>query len=166
MAPVIALLHEIRRQFSAWDKLKNKGRKLGTITGRSILSSLGDITKLLKTQAIPADAKDIQKIGELWEKQNLETRLGVDTIQDFLQEAIETLIGKKKKLIIIIDDLDRCSSTAAYRLLEGLKIYLNLNNCVFVIGMNQKIVVDAQLQQENISLIKSAVTSSKCEIAK
>jgi len=150
-APIIALLQEIRRQFGVWATFKNKAQKLGTVAVRSVMNSLDDITKLLKIEAVPFNIKGIQKTGEEWEKQNLESKLGVDTIQSFLQQAIDTilkeLIGEKKRLVIFIDDLDRCSSESAYRLLEGLKIYLNLNNCVFVLGMNQKIIVDAIAKQ-------------------
>ena len=101
----------------------------------------------LGIETLPINAKNIQKTGEQWEKLNLETRLGTDTVQLFLQQAIDGLLKgfdeEGGRLVIIIDDLDRCSSAAAYRLLEGLKVYLDINNCVFVIGMNQKIVVDA-----------------------
>ena len=147
-APIIALLHEIRRQYESWDKIINDGKKLTDVTVRTVLNSFSDVAKLLSFEAIPVKSQDIQKIGEQWERDHLENKLGVDTIQEFLEKAIDTLLksscGKtNKRLVIIIDDLDRCCPTSAYRLLEGLKVYLSLKNCVFVIGMNQQIVVEA-----------------------
>lgn len=147
-APIIALLHEIRRQYEAWDKVTNSGKKLTEVAIRTVLNSFSDIAKLLSFEAVPVKSQGIQQTGEKWEKDHLENKLGVDTIQAFLEKAIDTLLkpkrGKpKKRLVIIIDDLDRCSPTAAYRLLEGLKVYLSLKNCVFVIGMNQQIVIEA-----------------------
>ncbi|MFT4925645.1 MAG: putative KAP-like P-loop ATPase, partial [Phenylobacterium sp.] len=111
-APIVALLHEIRRQFGVGDKLKQSARKIGEVAVRSILNSFEGITKALGAETIPLGAKSIQKEGEKWEKQNLELRLGVDTIQEFLQSAIKALIGDKK-LVVFIDDLDRCNSAAA-----------------------------------------------------
>jgi len=153
-SPVIALLHEMRRQFTTYAKFKKKAAKLTGVTVRSLLNSFNDITKQLGLETFGVNANKIQQTGEQWEKQHLETRLGTDTVQYFLQQAISQLIkslGNKgcSRLVIFIDDLDRCSSSAAYRLLEGLKIYLDIDNCVFVIGMNQKIVVDAIAKEIN-----------------
>ena len=147
-APVVALLQEIRKQFTSWAKLKNKANKLTSVTVQSVLNSFSDITKLLSIENTALNPKSIQDTGEKWEKEHLEQKLGVDSIQEFLEKATtailsEFLSGKTKRLVIIIDDLDRCSPSSAYRLLEGLKVYLGLKNCVFIVGMNQQIVVEA-----------------------
>ncbi|MFK3650378.1 P-loop NTPase fold protein [Lysobacter enzymogenes] len=146
-SPAIALLQEIRRQFSVWAKVKGKAKKLGEVTVRSVLNGLDDAAKLLKLDALPLNPKGIQEIGEGWEKEHLEHRLGVDSIQAFLEASVsvilKSLAGPGARLVVFIDDLDRCTAKSAFRLLESLKIYFGLTNCVFVIGMNQQLVVDA-----------------------
>jgi len=69
-----------------------------------------------------------------------------------LTDAIDKLLRPtarrtEQRVLVIIDDLDRCESDAAYRLLEGLKIYLTLPNCVFLLGVNQRIFEDAIAQR-------------------
>ncbi len=145
-APIVALLHEIRSQLAWHVKLSEKTKKLLAVTIRGALLSLEDLTKKIGFQA-----SKIEEAGRTWEQEHLAAALPSHTIRKQLEEAIYGLIapGVEKKdrqnqrLVVLIDDLDRCEGDAAYRLLEGLKIYLNLPNCVFVLGMNQQVVEDA-----------------------
>ena len=152
--PVVALLQEMRRQFGLLAKVKKGLGKLSEVAFRSILSSFADATKFIGIEAAPINPEKIQAAGERWEKEHLEERLSGDTIKDFLTQAIDALLPQQSKkdmedgrpkprVVVLIDDLDRCSPESAYKLLEGLKIYLNLSNCVFVLGMNQQVVVEA-----------------------
>lgn len=48
-----------------------------------------------------------------------------------------------KKLIVLIDDLDRCLPDRIIDNLEAIKLFLNVDNTAFVIGADQRIVRDA-----------------------
>jgi hypothetical protein len=147
--PVIALIQEIRKQFGTWAKANRQTKKLLDVTVSSVLNGFDDFAKFLSLEASPISIKTIQTAGDSWEKDHLEQRLGIDKQHQFLEEAVDSILstflprGKKRRLIVFIDDLDRCSPEAAYRLLEGLKVYLSLKNTVFVIGMNQQIIEEA-----------------------
>jgi hypothetical protein len=152
-APVVALLHEMRSQLSFWSKLWQRTKKATSISIQSALIAFEDIT-----QKIGIQASKVREVGEKWEKHNLAERLPSHTIRQFLEETLKKLLPRQKdnkpspRLVVLIDDLDRCESEAAYKLLEGIKIYLNLPNCVFVLGMNQAIMessIAKQLEKES-----------------
>lgn len=140
--PVVALLQEMRRQMPLLPAMREKLKKLGNITARYLLHSIGDAGKLIGIEGLP-NAEKIEKLGEGWEKDNFAAALTVDSIRSHLHETIKCLLPEdNSRLVIFIDDLDRCNPKAAFRLLEGLKIYLSLPNCVFVLGMNERILTN------------------------
>lgn len=142
-APVVALLHEIRAQLAWYVKLRGKLLKETAVMVRAALLSLEDVTKQIGFQLSKFDAA-----RERWDRDHLASALPSHTVREHLTDAIGKLLsagwkGESRRLVVLIDDLDRCESEAAYRLLEGLKIYLTLPNCVFVLGMNQKVIEEA-----------------------
>lgn len=142
--PVVALLQEMRRQMAGLPAVVEKFKKFGTIALRYTLDSLADVGKAIGVEGLPS-AEKIEKLGERWEKEHLAESLPTDSIRDHLHETIKCLLpdSKAARVVVFIDDLDRCNPKAAFRLLEGLKIYLSISNCVFVLGMNERILVDA-----------------------
>ena len=151
-APVVALLHEMRAQL-AW--------------GRRVVRSTGRNTKVAVRGALLSMEELTRKIGfqyskfhlasREWESENLAATLPSHTLREHLREAVRQLLPGKRaggappRLVVFIDDVDRCEPEAAYRLLEGLKIYLTLDNCVFVLGMNQKAIEEAIAQRMSAS---------------
>lgn len=64
-----------------------------------------------------------------------------DVVRKF-REDFERLLDKSKidKLVILIDDLDRCLPDRIIDNLEAIKLFLNVKNTAFVIGADPRIV--------------------------
>lgn len=145
--PVVALLHEIRSQLSWSIKSVGKAKQLGEVAVRGALLSIENITKMIGFQASKFD-----QAGKQWEEEHLASKLPSYVLREQLDSALKSLLPKVKnapdpRLVVLIDDLDRCEPEVAFRLLEGLKIYLNLKNCVFVLGMDQLAIQRAIAKQ-------------------
>lgn len=159
--PVVALLHEMREQLVGHVKLIGKLSKVAEIALRSSLLHLEDLTKKVGIQA-----SKIVEVGKEWERERLATQLPANALREQLEHAIHGLLTatarrKERRVVVLIDDLDRCEPEPAYRLLEGLKIYLTLPNCVFVLGMNQRIIEDAVGKQVVISDDEKGTASAR-----
>lgn len=153
-APVIALLHEMCSQLSALAKGGNSLKKLAYAGFRGLINMVKKVefepsiagTSLGKIE-IENPLTSIQAAGEEWEADQFSAPLTTERIRELLDDTIKQLLGPTKtetpRVLIIIDDLDRCAPASAYRLLEGIKIYLNLESCVFLLGINQREVVRA-----------------------
>ncbi|MDB6027650.1 MAG: hypothetical protein JWM68_3873, partial [Verrucomicrobiales bacterium] len=138
--PVVALLHEIRAQWSWYNKTFKWLGKIGEVATRGALLVFDEATRKIDNDTsikVKPSSSGIQALGERWEADHFENTLPTQKLREFLSEAIKVLSGDSR-IIILIDDLDRCQPEAAYKLLEGIKIYLNLPNCVFVLAMDQQ----------------------------
>ena len=107
------------------------------------------------------EVSKVQDAGERWEKAHLETPLPAELVRGLMEQAIDTLLkggvdeqdSQKDRLVIIIDDLDRCQGHVAFRLLEAIKVYLSTKNCVFVLGLdwqNTRKAVAAELLRQGL----------------
>ena len=159
--PIVALLHEIREQLGVWQRFRNATGKLTSVALRGAFEIFGEAIKSASGGLLGNPINTFQQHGEQWEAQHHHTPLPTKEIQQLLEQAIDQILSltlnewveqlseppnPKNRLVIFIDDLDRCTPNAALRLLEGIKIYLNLKNCVLIFGMDQRQIEQA-LQQ-------------------
>ncbi len=146
--PMVPLLHEIRLQLGTWKKASIKlnsssemvdvGIKaLGACLDTAINFSVGRVVSTLgQTLTI-----EREKISERHRQNTFAEPLMAQKFQEEFENAILTVIGGKKdekaRLIIFIDDLDRCTDTTVFALLESIKLFLSSKACVFVFALDR-----------------------------
>lgn len=85
------------------------------------------------------------KAGEFLKEIILKKEEEKNTLVREFREDFETMIEKSgiKKLVVIIDDLDRCTNERIIENLEAIKLFLNVKNTAFIIGADPRIVRQA-----------------------
>ena len=112
------------------DTEKNKGIK-DKISFSDVLSVAGKITGAV-AGIDPNDIADAFKKGDF-----LETLRARKDIDKRIEEYIDKLLPKGcNRLLIIIDELDRCNPEFAVKLLERIKHYFNNDRVTFLFSVN------------------------------
>lgn len=109
------------------------------ITGEAIgLKEIKDYSSTLKeTQS------SLEKILNEWVDKVDQIKKAFEELLDTYAEDLSkdsTIIKEDIRFVIIIDDLDRCLPQTVITLLENIKNYLSVKNCIFVLGLNPKVV--------------------------
>jgi hypothetical protein len=80
-----------------------------------------------------------------------------------LKRVFETLQGKK--MVIFIDDLDRCSPQKVAEVMEGINLFLagDFRQCMFILGMDTDMVA-AALESAHESIIRNLPADSSIPI--
>ncbi|SDA62590.1 KAP family P-loop domain-containing protein [Butyrivibrio sp. INlla18] len=120
--PLLSLLYEIMKDNyngCAEEKRKSWGGILASVAGIICDRDIHTFLEEIKGHDIFADQKQNEDLDLLVEK----------FLQSFLPERGE-------KLVIFVDELDRCSPAFAVKLLERIKHYFLCENIVFVFSIN------------------------------
>lgn len=105
--------------------------------------SLDDVSQQVKTVREEQSVRNIEGALNGWADNVSTINEAFSELLDVYAEYIQNEIGIKKKdvtFVFIIDDLDRCLPETTIAVLEGIKNYLSVNRCVFLLGLNPKVI--------------------------
>lgn len=118
-----------------YQEVKNKVRFLGDKSGMDFIKAIFTPLKL---------TLDIKPIKAEYDFNKFSLDQQQDTINEYisenfaLKESISYILNhsfiSSKKIVIFIDDLDRCSVDKVMEVIESIKLILNSNNCIFFLG--------------------------------
>ena len=110
---------------------------LSFIPGVSALTKL--VEELQKSAASNATDEVVDAIHRERTKIHIEQVRFLEQFQDKFRSLIQSFIAPKR-LVVFVDDLDRCLPEKAIEVLEAIKLFLDVQDCVFVLGIDQDVI--------------------------
>jgi formylglycine-generating enzyme required for sulfatase activity len=123
--------------------------KIGGVAAKSLaqltlsfIPGLSTLTKLVEELQSGA-AKNVDDATAAIQRER--TKIYIEQIQflEQFQKRFSELIQehvKPNRLVVFVDDLDRCLPEKAIEVLEAIKLFLDAENCVFVLGLDQEVI--------------------------
>ncbi|MFG1943030.1 P-loop NTPase fold protein [Nonomuraea sp. NPDC048826] len=126
--PVLPLLHAIVTDLGL------DGRENVTGALRTVSEALGSLSL---SSTINVNPPFVQRALKAYGEENFRLRSERSRLDQHLNRLIAMALRERKKsrLVVFIDDLDRCHVDQITALLEALKLYFSRENCVFVLGV-------------------------------
>jgi hypothetical protein len=91
-----------------------------------------------------AALKDAHPDFTLYRSMDFEKHVGfLDRFREQFGRIVDALPGKARRLVIFIDDIDRCSPDQALQLLDAIKVFLDVPRTVFILGLDQAVIEQA-----------------------
>jgi hypothetical protein len=160
--PMAAFLICLRRSMPktaevATDRVFNLARKImralavkapGIVVKGALTRAIGEAgaTELLATVGVSKE--DIATVAEMAVSEALEAQEAAENAREQFKVALESLVAataktESAKLIVFVDDLDRCRPTYAIELLESIKHFFSVSGVVFVLALDWSAIESA-----------------------
>lgn len=137
--PFLSLFHTILNSLedkNTIDKLKSKFLKVFSTTFNLIINTISDKVDL-------PNLNEIKSIKELYEFDSFLSIEYADKLKKEIQDTIKKILKDKyERIIIFIDDLDRCKQSEVIIFFDIVKYYLNIKGCIYIYGFDQILISD------------------------
>ncbi|MDY7092993.1 MAG: P-loop NTPase fold protein [Acidobacteriota bacterium] len=157
--PVVGLLQELQEQFTGLLKHRKEFADALQTSVEAALplldtlaNALGALQGLPPVSGLSGYVENWRESKKRRDERNFRAIPDAQRLNLLFEEAVRRLLGANEKntfvtgkggelvvqrrLVIFIDDLDRCGEQQTVHLLEAIKLYLQTPYCVFVLGMD------------------------------
>lgn len=106
---------------------------------RSILTSVAKMAADHFIEKIAGEGVGYDSLMQEYTRLSAEKLQFINQFESIFTELVEKY-AREKRLIILIDDLDRCTPESAIATLEAIKLFLSVPSCIFIIAVENNIV--------------------------
>ena len=112
---------------------------LSFIPGGTVLA---DLVKKVKEKGTEAATENlVAAIRRERSKIRIEQVQFLEQFHDRFNRLVnEYVLAKGHRLVVFVDDLDRCLPEKAVEVLEAIKLFLDVPGCVFILGLDQDVI--------------------------
>lgn len=98
----------------------------------------GALSSVLLKATTSLSLRDIADLAQRYEEERFQVREHQVRLKAHFQSLLERATESGRyRMVFFIDDLDRCVPEQILRMLEALKLYLNLPNCIYFLGVDR-----------------------------
>lgn len=137
------ILKTIDVQDASFGTVKLAVQRFGRFLGRGFLNVLAS-TKVEADVAgvggVEVGFDSLKGIVEDFQATNHPEKAYLNDFENTFKNWVATRLGDDERMVIFIDDLDRCLPQVTLEVLESLKLYLNIPKLVFVVGLDRTVV--------------------------
>lgn len=123
--------------------------KLGGVTAKSLVQlslsfipGIAPLTKLVEGLQSGV-AKDVDEAAAAIQRERTKVYIEqiqfLEKFQDTFRELVKEHVSPNR-LVVFVDDLDRCLPEKAIQVLEAIKLFLDVQDCVFILGIDQDVI--------------------------
>lgn len=120
-------------------KLKQGVKTLGLFAAKAAVDLVSAV-KIGVPGFAEVDGTALEKIVEDFKDAAHPEKVYLQEYERVLENWVTKSLSKNERMVIFIDDLDRCMPDIALQVLEVLKLYLNIPNLIFVLGVDKEVV--------------------------
>ncbi|MEN6373055.1 MAG: leucine-rich repeat domain-containing protein [Armatimonadota bacterium] len=103
-------------------------KQFGMFLGRSFVHTVA---------AMSPNAKAIEDILKEYREVSHPEHAYLNDFENALKKWVKNSLNRNERMVVFIDDLDRCMPDVALEVLEALKLYLNIDRMIFVVGVDK-----------------------------
>jgi formylglycine-generating enzyme required for sulfatase activity len=128
-----------------WGKLSSAAAQGALQIGLSFIPGVSTLTKLVEAMQEEAGKAVPAKIVEAIQREhsNLhieEVRFLEQFYRRFQNLVRDYVIKKRSRLVVFVDDLDRCLPEKAVEVLEAIKLFVDVEGCIYLLGLDAQVI--------------------------
>ena len=124
-------------------RVTKAAKQFGLFLGRGFVHLLAGLKLKGGVKGVGEAEFDLSCIKEILAEYNQAAHPEKAFLNEFessLKEWIGDTLDDNERMVIFIDDLDRCMPEIALQVLEALKLYLNIKKLIFVVGVDKDVI--------------------------